>query len=154
MAKRILLPVERTKEMEFALRVTRMIALESGGVVRLLAVIPIPEPVCNRRGYVVLTIDQQIDRLALATLDELRRMAAVDLDGVPVETSVIFGDRAVEIGLEAECFNADLVVMPFVSRRPSPAAVIREMARRLFAGRSAAEFDVLRVSALRAEPTA
>ena len=90
-AKRILLPVERTTEMEFALRVTRMIALESGGVVRLLAVIPIPEPVYNRRGYVVLPIDQQIDRRALATLDELRRMAAVDLDGVPVETSVIFG---------------------------------------------------------------
>ena len=85
---------------------------------------------------------------------ELRRMAAVDLDGVPVETSVIFGDRAVEIGVEAECFNADLVVMPFISRRPSPAAVIRQVARRLFAGRSAAEFDVLRVSALRAEPTA
>ena len=105
MAKRILLPVERTKEMEFALRVTRMIALESGGVVRLLAVMPIPEPVCNRRGYVVLTTDQQIDRLAVATLDELRRMAAVDLDGVPVETSVIFGDRAVEIGVEAECSN-------------------------------------------------
>ena len=67
---------------------------------------------------------------------------------------MIFGERAVEIALEAECFNADLVVMPFVSRRPSPAAVIRQMARRLFAGRSAAEFDVLRVSALRAEPTA
>jgi len=47
--------------------------------------------VCDRRGYVVLTTDQQIDRLSLATLDELRRMAAVDLDGVPVETSVIFG---------------------------------------------------------------
>jgi len=91
MAKRILVPVERTKEMQFALRVVRLIALESGGVVRLLAVIPIPEPVCDRRGYVVLTTDQQIDRLSLATLDELRRMAAVDLDGVPVETSVIFG---------------------------------------------------------------
>jgi len=152
MAKRILVPVERTKEMQFALRVVRLIALESGGVVRLLAVIPIPEPVCDRRGYVVLTTDQQIDRLSLATLDELRRMAGVDLDGVPVETSVIFGDRAVEIGVEAECFNADLVVMPF-SRRPGPAAVLRQMARRLFAGRPAAEFDVLRVSALRAEPT-
>jgi universal stress protein family protein len=152
MAKRILVPVERTKEMQFALRVVRLIALESGGVVRLLAVIPIPEPVYNGRGYLVLTTDQQIDRLAVATLDELRRMAAVDLDGVPVETSVIFGDRAVEIGVEAECVNADLVVMPF-SRRPGPAAVIRQMARRLVAGRPAAEFDVLRVSALRAEPT-
>jgi len=42
--------------------------------------------------------------------------------------------------------------MPF-SRRPGPAAVIRQMARRLVAGRPAVEFDVLRVSALRAEPT-
>jgi len=31
MAKRTLLPIERTKEMEFALRVVRMIARESGG---------------------------------------------------------------------------------------------------------------------------
>jgi len=153
MAKRILVPVERTKEMEFALRVARMIARESGGVVRLLAVLPIPEPVCDSRDWVVLTTDQQIDRLAVATADALRRMAAVDLDGVPVETSVIFGDRAVEIGVEAECFQADLVVMPF-SRRPGPAALIRQTARRLFAGRPATEFDVLHVSALRAEPTA
>jgi len=44
MAKRILVPVERTNEMEFALRVVRMIARESAGVVRLLTVIPIPTP--------------------------------------------------------------------------------------------------------------
>ena len=42
-------------------------------------------------------------------------MAALDLDGVPVETSVIFGDRAVEIGVEAECFDADLGPL-----RPAP----------------------------------
>jgi nucleotide-binding universal stress UspA family protein len=153
MAKRILVPVERTKEkeMEFALRVVRMLARESGGVVRLLAVIPIPEPVCDNRDYVVVTTDQQIERMASASADELRRIAAVDLDGVPVETSVIFGERAVEIALEAECFNADLVVMPF-SRRPGLTASIRQIARRLFAGRPATELDVLHVSALRAEP--
>src|SRR5258705_11009817 len=51
MAKRILVPVERTKEMEFALRVVRMIARESGGRVRLLAVLPIPEPLRDWRGW-------------------------------------------------------------------------------------------------------
>ena len=151
MAKRILVPVERTKEMEFALRVVRMIARESGGLVRLLAVVPIPEPLRDRRDCVLLTTDQQIERLAISTADELTRMAAVNLDGVPVETSVIFGDRAVEIGVEAECFNADLVVMP-PARRRSPAARISDVARRLFAGRPATGIDVLRVWALRPEP--
>ena len=151
MAKRILLPVERTKEMEFALRVVRMIARESGGVVRLLAVVPVPEPVRDDRDSVILTTDQQIERLAISTADELRRMAAIDLDGLPVETSVMFGNRAVEIGVEAECFNADLVVMP--PRPRSLPAWISELARRLFAGRRAPQIDVLRVWALRAEPT-
>ena len=91
MAKRILVPVERTREMEFALRVVRMIARESGGVVRLLAVIPIPKAVCDNRDRVVVTTDQQMDRLASAAADDLSRMAALALDGVPVETSVIFG---------------------------------------------------------------
>jgi len=99
MAKRILVPVERTKEMEFALRVVQMIARESGGRVRLLAVLPIPEPLRDWRGCVILTTDQRIERLATSTADELARMAALDLDGAPVETSVIFGDRAVEIGV-------------------------------------------------------
>jgi nucleotide-binding universal stress UspA family protein len=152
MAKRILVQVERTKEMEFALRVVRMIARESGGVVRLLAVVPIPEPLRDRRDHVILTSDQQLERLASSTADELRRMAAIDLDGVPVETSVIFGDRAVEVGVEAKCFNADLVVMP-PSRRRGPLAWISEIANRLSAGRPAIEIDVLRVWALPVEPT-
>jgi hypothetical protein len=71
-AKRILVPVERTSAMEFTLRVARMVACESGGIVRLLA--------------------------------------------------------AVEIGLEAECFHADLVAVP-LERRRSPAAWITNRAR-------------------------
>src|SRR4029453_19035892 len=150
MAKRILVPVERTREMELALRVVRMIARESGGVVRLLPVIRIPKAAGDNRDWVVVTTHQQMDRRASAAADDLSRMAALALDGVPVETSVIFGDRAVEIGMEAECFQDDLVVVPF-PRRPSPPAWIPLLARRLFAGRSNTEFDVLSVSALRAE---
>jgi len=73
------------------------------------------------------------------------------LDGVPVETSVVFGDRAVEIGVKAECFNADLVVMP-LPRRHRPAVWMSAIARRLRARRPANPTDVLRVWALRPEP--
>ncbi len=149
MANRILVPVERTKAMAFTLRVVRMLACESGGVVRLLAVVPIPRPLCNRHDSVILTTDQQMERLAISIADELRRLAATRLDGVPVETTVIFGDRAVEIGVEAECFGADLVAMP-LTRRRSPRAWITGLVRRRLAGRPATEIDVLRVSALRA----
>jgi nucleotide-binding universal stress UspA family protein len=152
MAKRILVPIERTKDMEFALRMAGMIARESGGVVRLLAVIPIPKPIYDNRDCLVVSTDQQMQRLADAGADRLKRIAALELEGVPVETSVVFGDRAVEIGLEAECFDADLVVMPWAPR-PGPAARMRLMARRLLAGRRTPQFDVLSVSALRAEPT-
>jgi len=143
MAKRILVPVERTNEMEFALRVARMIARESGGMVRLLTVLPIPTPLRDWRDCVVVTADQRMERLASSAAAELRRLAAVHLDGTPVETSVVFGDRAVEIGVEAECFGADLVVMP--PRRRGPAARLMELARRLFAGRPVAELAVPRL---------
>ena len=152
MAKRILVPIERTKDVEFAPRMAGMIARESGGVVRLLAVIPIPKPIYDSRDCLVVSTDQQMERLADAAADRLKRIAALELEGVPVETSVVFGDRAVEIGLEAECFDADLVVMPWAPRQ-GPAARMRLMARRLLAGRRAPQFDVLSVSALRAEPT-
>jgi nucleotide-binding universal stress UspA family protein len=153
MAKRILVPIERSSAMEFTLRVVRMVACESGGIVRLLAVVPIPKPLRDARGAILLTTDQRMERMTMAMTEELNRLAATHLDGVPVETSVIFGDRTDEIGLEAECFHADLVVLP-LERRRSPAAWFTDRARRLLAGRPANEIDVLRVSALRAQPIA
>lgn len=74
----------------------------------------------------------------------------IHLDGVPVETSVVFGDRAVEIGVEAECFGADLVVMP--PGRRGPAARMDELVRRLVAGQPPSGLAVPRVWALRPEP--
>jgi len=152
MAKRILVPVERATDMAFTLRVVRMLASESGGIVRLLAVIPVPEPIRDGLDSVVVTTERQIERRTIAKTEELSRMAAMHLDGVPVETSVVFGDRDVEIGVEAEGFQADLVVMPFTGR-PGPMARIRRATRRLLAGGRAPARDVVRVSALRAEPT-
>ena len=151
MAKRILVPVDRTHEMEFVLSLVRVIARESGGSVRLLSVIPVPTPMRDRLDRVIVSTERQIERLKRRATDELRRMAVINLDGVPVETSVIFGDRSVEIGREAECFGADLVVMP-PERRRGPAARIAALARSLIAGRPLA-VDVMRLRALRAEPT-
>ena len=74
----------------------------------------------------------------------------IHLDGVPVETSVVFGDRAVEIGVEAECFDGDLVVMP--PGRRGPAARVAELGRRLVAGRPPSELAAPRVWALWPEP--
>jgi hypothetical protein len=56
-------------------------------------------------------------------------------------------------GGSAECLHADLVVLP-LERGESPAAWITDRARRLLASRPANEIDVLRVSALRAQPIA
>src|SRR5262249_61667574 len=119
--------------------------------VRLLAVVPIPEPLREAGGSIIVTTDLQIERLAVSTAETLQSLATTHLDGVPVETSVIFGDRAVEIGLEAECFGADLVVTPLAPRR-SPMTWLIGLARRGLARRPDAEIDVLHVSALRAQP--
>ena len=122
MAKRILVPVDRTHEMEFVLSLVRVIARESGGSVRLLSVIPVPTPMRDRLDRVIVSTERQIERLERRATDELRRMAVISLDGVPVETSVIFGDRAVEIGREAECFGADARGSGGLSRRAAAAA--------------------------------
>ena len=100
----------------------------------------------------IVSTEQQIERLERRTTDELRRLAVISLDGVPVETTVIFGDRAVEVGVEAACFGADLVVLP-PERRRGPAASITAIVRRLIARRPAAGAGVLRLWALRAEST-
>jgi hypothetical protein len=51
--------------------------------------------------------------------------------------------RAVEIGVEAECFDANLVVMP--PGRRGPAARVAELVRRLFAARPPSELAAPRV---------
>jgi nucleotide-binding universal stress UspA family protein len=117
MTKRILVPVNRTACMEPVLSVVRGIARHSNGTVRLVAIIAIPEPLLDRANRVIVSTDRQMERLEQRTADELRALAVAALDGVPVEARVRFGDAAVEIGIEAECFGADLVVVTEEPRR-------------------------------------
>ena len=68
-------------------------------------------------------VDQEMARLTALGLDELAHVEA-ELEGIPVERVVRFGEPADEIQLEAEAFNADLVALA-TSRRNRLAAALR-----------------------------
>jgi nucleotide-binding universal stress UspA family protein len=58
----------------------------------------------------VAYVDQEMARLTALGLDELAHVEA-ELEGIPVERVVRFGEPADEIRLEAEAFDADLVAL-------------------------------------------
>ena len=134
MAQRIMMvvtPETVTDNTRIALEVARA-ARQSGGVVRILYVTPIPPPRVDRYGRVVADTDREMARIAAGAEEKLRVMAA-DLDGVPVERVVRFGGLSEEIAIEADAFGADLVAL---APMPSPALGRRILGWRL--GRLAA----------------
>jgi nucleotide-binding universal stress UspA family protein len=108
MAKRILAPIGADERSESIVPVLAGLAHGTGSTVRLLRVFPVPEYVVGDYGRVIAYTDQEMARLTAEGLDELARIEA-QLDGVPVETVVRFGETAEEIVLEAEAFDADLI---------------------------------------------
>jgi len=147
-AKRILVPVDGAQDMAAILSLVGGIARASGGAVRLLAVHPIPKPRRDRCDRIVVSTDRQIEHLQSRTHDQLRALARATLDGVAVETAVVFGDRDIEIDVEAECFRADVVVMT-AGRPAGPLAPFGSLLRWLSPGRSS-ELGVLRLRSVRA----
>ena len=110
MAKRILVPLDRSEHAEAVLPVVADIARSSGATVRLLNVARIPEQKLGDYGRVVAYESQEVERITFSRLDYLRS-AETQLQGVPVESVVRFGDPADEIAQEAEVFGADLVAV-------------------------------------------
>ena len=110
MAKRILVPLDGRESSEAIIPLVRSLARDQGSSVRLLRVSPVPEQVVGTAGRIVAYVDQEMDRLSAEGLGDLRRVEA-ELDGVPVESVIRFGDPTEEIVLEAEGFGADLVAM-------------------------------------------
>jgi nucleotide-binding universal stress UspA family protein len=109
-AKRILVPLDRTDASEAVIPFVAALAKSTGGTVRLLCVSAIPTARVTEEHRIVATADQQMERLT-ATTDEYLRAVAAQLDGVPVDTTVRFGRRVQEILIEAEAFDADLIAM-------------------------------------------
>ena len=66
-------------------------------------------------GRTVAYVNQEMERLTAQGLDDLVS-AAAQLEGVPVERVVRFGEPAAEILLEAEAFDADLIAVTTTTR--------------------------------------
>ena len=109
MSKRILVPVSDTLD-DSAVKLVRAVAHDQGSTVRLLRVMPVPQRAIDERGRTVSYADQE---MASLTAHGLRSMEAAEsqLEGVPTEAVVRFGDPLEEILLEAEAFHADLIAV-------------------------------------------
>src|SRR3989442_276841 len=111
MAKRILVPLDRTSTSEAVLPFVSDLAHGAGSTVRLLRVEPVPNNVVSESGRVVAYTDQEMARLeaeGLAHLDEIATL----LQGVPGERGVRFGDPASEILTEVDTFGAVRTALP------------------------------------------
>ena len=77
---------------------------------RLINVAPLPTERVTHDGRVVAYADQEMERVEFSRRDDLK-IAEAELEGVPVESVVRFGDPAREILLEAEAYGADLIAV-------------------------------------------
>jgi nucleotide-binding universal stress UspA family protein len=109
-AKRILVPLDRSAVSEAVLPIVADIARSAGSTVRLLTVEPVPARVVADDGRVVAYADQEMARFEAKGQMYLEGIEAA-LDGIPVERVVRFGKRAEEILVEADAWDADLIVM-------------------------------------------
>jgi len=114
-AKRILVPLDGSESAEVAAALAADLARGSGGGVRLLQVYPVPEHRVSSSGRVVAYADQEMERLSAEGRDYLETVEA-QLAPVSTETVVRFGEPEQEILVEAEAFDADMIVVT-ASRR-------------------------------------
>jgi len=110
MAKRILVPLDRSTLAAAVIPIVADTARGGHATVRLLHVAPPPENRVNDEGRVVAYADQEMERLSAEALDYLGTVEA-QLDGVEVERAVRFGEPAAEILLEAAAAEADLIAV-------------------------------------------
>src|SRR5258708_27058100 len=115
MAKRILVPLDGSESAEAAATLAADLARSSGGHVRLLQVRPVPEHRVSSAGRVVAFADQEMERVAAEGRDYLETVET-RLGAVPTPAGVRFGEPAPEIPVEAEAFDAHLIVL--TPRRP------------------------------------
>lgn len=108
--KRILVPISGEEHSETIVPVVAALGREHGASVRLLRVFPVPDRVMGTHGRTVAYADQEMARLTGEALDDLHRVAA-QIEPVPVESVVRFGEPIEEILLEAEAFGADLIAL-------------------------------------------
>lgn len=110
MAKRILVPLDRSEHADAVLPLVADLARAAGATVRLLHVAPYARTRYSADNRVIHYAHQQEERTAREAELWLRELAPL-LDGVPVEHRVRVGDPGEEILLEADAFDADAIVL-------------------------------------------
>jgi nucleotide-binding universal stress UspA family protein len=110
MAKRILVPLDRSPGAEAVVPIVAAAARASGATVRLLHVEPVPQNRVSEEGHVVAYADQEMARIEAEGLDYLR-MVETHFEGAAVECVVRFGDPVTEILREADAFGAELIAV-------------------------------------------
>lgn len=110
MAKRILVPLDRTAAAEAVLPLVADAARGSSAAVRLLHVTGVPETVVTEDGRVLAYADQEMARLEADAMDYLTSQQA-RLGDIAANCAVRFGDPVEEILGEADAFGADLIAL-------------------------------------------
>jgi nucleotide-binding universal stress UspA family protein len=129
-AKRILIPLDRSAEGEHVIPVVADAARAAGATVRLLHVAPMPSNVVGTAGRIVAYTDQEMSRLEAEHTEDLRRLAS-HLGGIAVETVVRFGEPVEEILREAEAFGADVIAVMTACRSGIKRALLGSVAEQL-----------------------
>lgn len=129
MAKRVLVPLDRTPEAEAVVPLVKDLLRGGGGLARLIHVAPVPTTVTSG-DTVVAYADQEMSRLEAEGLDYLRTVE-LQLEGAPAEAVVRFGDAAGEILIEADGWGADLVVVSTTTRSGLRRALLGSVAEQV-----------------------
>lgn len=130
MAKRFLVPLDRTPVAESVLPLVADAARSAGATVRLVHVASMPGNV-SVDGRVIAYADQEMDRLDAEHGEYLRALAAAHFGGVATECVVRFGEPAEEILREADAFGADAIAVATRSRSSLSRALLGSVAEAL-----------------------
>lgn len=142
MAKRILVPLDRSGASELVMPLVADAARGAGATVRLLHVARPRTHVVDKEGHVVVYADQEMSSVESEAMDYLRTLE-LSLDGVDVEMAVRFGNPVAEILQEAESFGADLIAVVTEGRSALGRAMLGSVAEQILK-RAAAPVILLR----------
>ena len=131
MARRILIPLDRSMTAESIVSLVGDLARGSNASLRLLYVAPRPCNLVDRDGHVIAFADQEMSSLESEGLDYLRGVERM-LGDLPVASIVRFGNPTEEILREADDDGADLIVVSTTGRNGFKRTMLGSVAEAVF----------------------